>query len=334
MARISILLPVHNAQLYLSQSIDSVVRQTFGDWELLAVDDGSEDGSLGVLREWAARDGRITVVARPHSGLVDGLNGGLERATGEYVARMDADDVMHPQRLELQLRGLEDDRAVAVMGCKVRSFPRRAILEGLLRYEEWINSLLTSAEIHRDIFVESPLAHPSVLIRQSALEAVGGYEDHGWAEDYDLWLRMHLAGFRFAKVPETLHFWRDRSDRLTRTDSRYSLHNFRRMKLHYLQRSLLRGHGSVQVWGAGRGGKVWARHVEEAGLRITRFIDIDPKKIGGRLRGAPVMSPGALRDKGREVVLVVVGVKGARALIRHELDTMGYREHHDYVCVA
>ncbi|MDH7570179.1 MAG: glycosyl transferase, partial [Armatimonadota bacterium] len=202
------------------------------------------------------------------------------------------------------------------------------------RYEEWLNSLVTHEEICRDLFVESPFAHPSVTFRKELVLNAGGYQDHGWAEDYDLWLRLALAGTRFAKVPEVLHYWRDRPDRLTRTADEYSFRNFRRLKIHYLRQGFLQTRHEVMVWGAGRGGKAWAADLEAAGLSIVAHIDVDPKKIGRTRRGRPVLAPDELPSPGGPPVLVTVGVKGARALIRRELDARGYVEGRDYVCVA
>ena len=329
------MLPFHNPGHLLWRAIRSVVAQSFDDWELIAVDDGSTDGSDEVVRRWATREARVRLLSPGYVGLIEALNRGLEASCGELVARMDGDDLMHRDRLRAQVELFQSDPSLDVVGCLVESFPRRDILEGMARYEEWLNSLVCHEDICRDMFVESPFAHPSVMMRRATLDEVGGYQDHGWAEDYDLWLRLHLAGKRFAKVPEVLHFWRDSESRLTRTDDRYSLHNFRRLKLHYLRQTLLAGHDVVQVWGAGRGGKVFARVLEKEGIAISRFVDVAPKKIGGECRSRPVVAPDALCQEPRdEPILVVVGVKGARELIRDWLDAHGFEEPRDYVCVA
>ena len=335
MPTIGLILPFHNPGRLLWPAIRSVTAQSFSDWELLAVDDGSTDGGGAVADEWCRRDSRIRLLSPGRVGLIQALNLGIRESSGDLLARMDADDLMHRDRLARQAAFLNANPKTDLVSCLVESFPRRGILEGMTRYQEWLNSLVTHEQLCRDLFVESPFAHPSIMVRRESMEAVGGYQDHGWAEDYDLWLRMYLSGCRFGKVPEVLHFWRDSPARLTRADDRYSLHNFRLAKLHYLRQSHLAGHDTVQVWGAGRGGKVFARVIEEAGLAISRFLDIDPNKIGNTLRGAPVVPPEHLCDDPRdEPILVVVGVKGARDLIREWLDSHGFTEPRDYVCVA
>ena len=154
---------------------------------------------------------------------------------------MDADDVAEPRRLELQLDLLRRDPELVGCGCRVEYFPEGEVRDGARRYERWINSLIRPEDIERDLFVECPLAHPSFFLRSEAVRVVGGYRDPGWPEDYDLVMRLWRAGHRFGSVPEVLLRWRERPDRLSRTDPRYSPEAFRRCKVHYLKRTLLEG---------------------------------------------------------------------------------------------
>ena len=333
---VSVLLPIHNAAETLDQAIRSVLRQTFGDFEVIAVDDGSEDESPEILRRWTERDRRIVPVFHERVGLIGALNAGLERAGGELVARMDADDVSHPRRLEQQVALMRAHTEVSVAGCLVRSFPKRCVREGFRIYEAWLNSLIAHEDIVREIFIESPLAHPSVLMRRTELLSLGGYEDRGWPEDYDLWLRYYIAGKRFAKVPEVLYFWRERENRLTRTDARYSVEHFLQAKAHYLAKGPLKGKEAVIIWGAGQTGRRLSKHLMREGVHLTAFVDIDPKKIGRTLRGVRIIAPGDLpshRGSG-SFLLSAVSSRGARALIREWLRKMGWEEGRDFLCVA
>ncbi|HIE51246.1 MAG TPA: glycosyltransferase [Armatimonadetes bacterium] len=334
MPQVTIVLPAYNIAPYLAAALRSVRRQTFADWELLLVDDGSTDATPEIAARHAAADERIRVLRSEHRGLLSALNLGLTAAQGELIARMDGDDLMHRDRLQEQVAYLTAHPEVGVVGCLIRCFPRRVLREGMQRYEAWLNSLITHEDIVRDLFVEAPFAHPSVMLRRDVVERVGGYQEHGWPEDYDLWMRLWLAGVRFGKVPRLLHFWREREDRLTRTDRRYAVRQFRELKIHYLKQSFLRGRETVQLWGAGRGGKEWARHLERRGLKVTRYVDIDLRKIGNLVRGAAVIAPAELPRYRGEPLLVTVGVKGARELIRERLTELGWVEGQDYVCVA
>ena len=318
----------------MGRALESIARQRGIDWECVVVDDGSSDGTGGVLDEFARRDPRFVVLHRPHQGIVGALNAGLERCRAPYVARMDADDVSHPERLSAQVEFLEGHPEIDVASCLLRKFPRAALRVGMLRYEAWLNSLVGSDEMARDMFVESPLAHPTACIRRDTLERVGAYHDVAWAEDYDLWLRIHTAGGRFAKVPRMLFFWSDLPDRLSRVSGRYDLSNFRRCKVCYLRQGPLHGHERVVVWGAGRTGKRFALALLEQGVRVEAFVELDPGKIGQNIHGAIAILPQELPRLRGMPVLVAVGKEGARELIRSDLAALEFVEGRDYWCVA
>jgi glycosyltransferase involved in cell wall biosynthesis len=302
----------------------------------VAVDDGSEDGSGEVLERRARSDSRLRVIHQPPSGLVPALNAGLDACTAPYVARMDADDVSHPRRLKLQAELLDRHPEVGVVSCLIRHFPRRRVEEGFRLYEEWLNGLVTPEAIARERFVESPVAHPSAMVRRELLEGVGGYRDQGWPEDYDLWLRLIEGGAVFAKVERLLLFWRERRRRLTRVDPRYSIDRFLQCKAHFLARGPLRDCDRVVLWGAGKTGRRLASHLLARGVTPAAFVDIDPAKVGRRVRGAPVWAVEDLPELlgGSAVVLAAVASRGARRLIRAELERLGLREGHDCWCVA
>lgn len=330
------LLPVRNAAPWLDDCLNSLTRQTLTNFEVVAVDDGSTDESSVRLDRWAESDPRFTVVHHPAQGLVTALNRGLERCRAPLVARMDADDVSHPRRLELQAAILSSRPEVGVVSCRVRHFPARRVAEGFRLYEAWLNSLTTHDEMSRERFVESPLAHPSVMLRRDLLAEVGGWRDRGWAEDYDLWLRLFEAGAIFAKLDRTLFFWREHGERLTRTDRRYSVPSFLRCKAHFLARGPLKNAGKVILWGAGQTGRRLSKFLAERGVAINVVVDIDPAKIGGTLRGIPIVAPESLPDllESGTVVLAAVASRGARDLIRTRLVELGLEEGRSFWCVA
>jgi hypothetical protein len=201
-----------------------------------------------------------------------------------------------------------------------------------------LNNLVSHADITREIFVESPLAHPSVTFRKRWVVDHGGYQEFGWPEDYDLWLRLYLAGARFAKIPEVLLYWREHEQRLTRTDSRYSVKNFLRAKAHYLMLGPLTRRDAVIIWGAGQMGRRLSKHLLNEAAPIVAFVDIDPKKIGRTRKGRPILPPDALKSEmaqyANPVVLAAVRSRGARSLIREKLGRMGLREAIDWWAVA
>lgn len=335
---VSVLLPCRDAASTLDEALDSLFRQTLADFEVIAVDDGSSDGSVECLMVWAAREPRLRLLRIEPRGIIAALNAGLEACQAPLLARMDADDLAEPERLQQQLELLRARPELAAVGCLVAGYPPDLLAEGFRLYIEWQNRLIEPEAIAREIFIESPLVHSSMVIRREWLERVGGYQERGWAEDYDLWLRMHSAGARFAKVPVVLLHWRDHPRRLTRTDPRYSVENFLRAKSYYLLQGPLRERDAVIVWGAGQMGRRLAKHLQRGGAPLKAFIDIDPRKLGRERRGCPIVSPDALPELWRRyqhpAVLACVGSRGARALIRHQLAVVGLHEGSDWWAAA
>ncbi len=330
---VSVLMAVRNEQRHLPAALASLQAQTLGDWELVAVDDGSRDRTGAILRQAARADARIRYFPRPARGLVAALNHGLRHCRAPLIARMDGDDLCHPRRFELQTSWLRRQRELGLIACRVRHFPRWRISDGMRAYENWQNSLLTHDQIMGDLYVESPFAHPSVMLRREILIAAGGYRNWEWAEDYDLWLRLARQGVRFSRLPQILLQWRDRPRRLTRTAATCSAEAFRACKVHHLQRTLLHRISAVTLWGAGLEGKAWRKALAAAGIAVERWVEVDRRKIGQRIHGAPVLSIDELcRDM--TPVLITIGAKGARSQVRAWARARGLAEGRDFVCVT
>jgi len=327
-------MPCYNCASTLPEALDSLQRQTYEDFEVVAVDDGSTDRTLEILGSWGNATPLLRVVTISHAGIITALNAGLQACRGELIARIDADDRSRPERLRLQAEYLQNQPEVGVVSCRTAGFPEEAMRAGFQVYLDWQNNLLTNDDIRREMFVESPLPHPSVMFRREVVEAAGGYQEHGWPEDYDLWLRLYLAGVKFAKLPDVLFEWRESPGRLTRTDGRYSLENFLRAKAHYLCRGPLLNRDAVILWGAGMIGRRLSKHLLREGAPVVAFIDIDPKKIGNTRHGRPILPPEALPDLWksyqRPALLAAVGARGARALIRSRLQAFGLVEGQDW----
>jgi glycosyltransferase involved in cell wall biosynthesis len=331
--QVSILLPVRNEEQFLPAALDSLQRQTMTCWELVCVDDGSTDATPDLLAGAARRDARVRIITRAGGGLVEALNTGLDECRAPLVARMDGDDISHPRRLEVQHAFMTADPAVGLVASAFRHFPRHQVRMGMLAYEAWQNSLGNHEAIIRDLFVESPFVHPSVMFRKAVVTAVGGYRETGWAEDYDLWLRLAAAGTLFARLPQTLFFWRERADRVTRTSPEYTAEAFRACKAHHLCNGFLQGVDEVILAGAGLEGRAWLRALAREGVGVALWVDVDPKKIGRILHGARVAGPAGVAPSGRKM-LITVGTRGAREQVRNWAHGAGFREGVDFLCVT
>lgn len=325
----SVILPYRDAASTIEGAIRSVLQgEPVDDVELLAVDDGSRDD--GAARVAALGDPRVRRLDGGGRGLIAALELGRAEARGAWIARMDADDLSLPGRLAAQRAALAAAPSVGAIGCRV-SCPGAD--EGMQTYVRWQNGLVTPEDHARDLFVEAPLCHPSVMLRREALDAVGGWRDVPWPEDYDLWLRLDAAGWGLSKLPDVLLEWHHTPGRATFSHPRYSAARFRDARAAFLAPKL--GERPFAIWGAGRTGRRLARALEAHGLRASAWIDIDPDKIGRAARGAPIHGPDAVTGALAGTYLVVaVGARGARAEVRARLGALGLRDPRDFRCAA
>jgi GT2 family glycosyltransferase len=332
---VTVLLPARNAEPTVARAVESLLGGTLGDLRVLAVDDGSTDGTRGVLQALAARDARVEILDGGGRGLVPALQLALSHATAPYVARMDADDEALPRRLEASVEALEADPRLAGVGTGVELFrDDRPVSPSLQAYAAWLNSLTTAEALFQARFIESPLCHPSVCLRREALEAAGGWEDGDFPEDYALWLKLLHAGQGLRNLPEVLLRWRDSSGRLTRTDPRYAVRRFTWLKARYLALGPLAARRTCTIWGAGRSGLTLTRLLREHGVTVERYVEVHPRKVGTRINGIPVVSGEELGPPGQGLLLICVGVRWAREALRADLSARGWVEGVDFLCAA
>lgn len=340
--RVSVVLPVWNAATTIARAVASVRAQTWTDWELIVVDDGSTDGTREVLRELASVEARMRVMEREHAGVAAAANAAMAEARGKFIARMDADDVSHPERLAEQAGWLErkEHADVGVVGSLVEFGGDRAANAGYALHVDWSNALVTPEAIALARFVEQPVVNPSVMFRRELVARHGGFRDGDFPEDYELWLRWLDAGVRIGKVARVLLTWSDAPGRATRTDARYAPEKFFRVKAEWVAREVKRvaGGREVWVWGAGRHTRKRAAWVEAFGVKIAGYVDVDVKKIGRGIGGTglPVIGAEGLpavrgAERAEVFVLSYVTTRGAREYNRERMIERGYVEGRDFL---
>jgi glycosyltransferase involved in cell wall biosynthesis len=235
-------MPVYNAEKYLREAVESILNQTFTDFEFLIIDDGSTDGSLAILQHYADRDARIRVFGRSNLGIPRTLNELAERSRGEYIARMDADDISLPERLSRQMEYLHNHP-----DCVLVASPAQVIDPDGDPVCIWFSSR-THEEIDAHNLLGyrgTALCHPSVLMRREALLRVGGYdESYRLGEDLDLFLKMAEIG-RLANLPE-IHFkYRSHQTSYTKTRAREDMHDLLRINVEARRRRGLPPQGKL-----------------------------------------------------------------------------------------
>ncbi len=196
--KITVLMPVFNGEAYLREAVESVLSQDYSDFELLAVDDGSKDGSASILESYA--DPRLRILRNPKNlGIVGAMQAGLNAASGKFVARMDADDVCLPSRLRLQLEYMESHLQTQLLGTACELIDSNGRVCG--QYAGPPDPLLVDWEM----LFRNPLVHSTVMFRRETVVKLGGYRDVvPYAEDYDLWSRIAASPRSVAVLPESL----------------------------------------------------------------------------------------------------------------------------------
>jgi hypothetical protein len=327
---VSVVMPVHNGGKFLQQAVNSILSQTMQRLELVLIDDHSTDSAIVALDK---SDPRIKIFKSNGRGIVNACNTGFSHCRGAFIARMDADDISLEQRLECQLDYFEHHPEVNIAGSCVEIFADDGLRGGLERYQDWLNSVREPEQVRKQIFIESPLPNPSLMLRSAALKQLSGYRNNAWPEDYDLLLRADAANMQMGKPAPVLLRWREHESRLTHTDSLYERKKFMQAKSHYLVRHRLKGR-PVVIWGAGPTGRDMHDLIKAEGGSVDGFIEVHPRRIGGQKRGLPVWSMDKTKSIGDAMLLVAVGAAGARKEIAEFVNAQGKTEGQDYLFVA
>ncbi|WFS61528.1 glycosyltransferase [Pseudodesulfovibrio thermohalotolerans] len=335
--RISVTMPCYECGDTVAGALDSLLAQDGADFEVVAVDDGSTDDTAGILAEYARRDSRVRCLSIAHGGVIRAANAAIEAARGEFIARMDADDIVLPGRLAAQATLLDNRPDVGLVGCRVRFGGCRETCRGYAHYVDWTNKLLTHEAISLNRFVEFPVPNPSIMFRRSCLDKYGPYREGDFPEDYDLLLRWLEGGVRMMKADAELLVWNDPPDRLSRTHPRYDVDAFYRIKTEYLARWLERNnphHPVVHILGSGRTTRKRADLLLAHGIEFAAYYDVDPKKIGHTVNGLTVRDREEVPGPGEGFCIPYVASRGAREDIFKFLDARGCVLGRDYIPAA
>ena len=277
-------MPFKNTALFLEECLTSIQRQSHENWELIAVDDGSTDHSFSIVKKYADIDDRIHVFKNNGIGIIKALQLAYSKSTGKYVTRMDSDDIMPYFKLTSMRNQLrKHGRGHIALGL-VKYFSNFGISDGYYKYERWLNKLTQQGNNFKEIYKECVIPSPCWMVHKLDFDLCGAFNSNVYPEDYDLAFRFYEHGLTCLKTDKVLHYWRDYSERTSRTHEHYSDNRFLDLKMHYFIKLHLDTTKTQVLWGAGTKGKFMARKLQKAGANFI-WICNNPKKWNKKIYG-------------------------------------------------
>ncbi len=327
---VSIIMAARDTEEYLPACLDSVLAQTYTNWELIAVNDHSIDKTPDVLKEYSQRDSRIRVFHSNREKLIPTLKEGYKHCRGMLINRMDSDDKMP----DYKLRILVDEwkkygKGTIIAGGTEHFLDVGEVGEGFRHYERWLNDVAKRSAHYEEIYKECVIPSHCWIIHKDDLDSVDAFNPEVYPEDYDLCFRFYRAGLKVVGIDKILHFWRDRSNRISRTWDCYKDNRYFEMKIRYfyeIDRNLDR---PLVLWGAGRNGKDMAKLILEKESGFHWVCD-NHKKIGKDIYGVRLHHFDSIPELDNPQIIVVVASPDGKAGIREQLREWGKKAVADY----
>ncbi|NUO01758.1 MAG: glycosyltransferase [Saprospiraceae bacterium] len=328
---VSIILPFFQvAALAFDEAIRSMAEQSLQDWELILVDNNADAATREIAEKWAKQEARIRIIHEPVQGIAFALNRGLQEARYNLIARMDADDFSQPQRLERQVAYLMAHPEIGVVATQTTFESELDQSEGYDWFVQWQNGIISPEAHARTMFIESPVAHPTVMFRKSLIEDYGPYSTENVPEDYELWLRWCDAGVQFYKLPEPLLVWKDHPQRLSRTHNNYSTEAFWKVKCQYLAAWIRRNADpdkKIVVCGAGKLPRLRAKLLEAQGISIYGYTDVKARQPDG-IHFIPLKK---LIVPKAWLLLCFISKRGVGEAVAQHFTALGFEEGKDFL---
>ena len=326
---ISILTPFKNTEKFISDCIISIINQTYEHWELIIIDDGSTDTSFSIVDRYAKDDHRIKLYKNTGSGIIDALQMAFKISVGEYITRMDSDDIMPENKLEVLLNNLQQAGKKHVATGLVAYFSDNGISDGYKKYEDWLNELTRFGSNYSEIYKECVIASPCWLIHREDFIAADAFNPQRYPEDYDLVFRFYKKQYKIIPCNTILHYWRDYQVRTSRTHVNYAENTFLDLKLHYFLMLDYDASRTLVVWGAGLKGKTIAKALIEKNIPFHWICD-NPKKIGKHIYNHPLEPFTNLENIKNAQSIVTVANALAQSEIRSYFKKQHMHEMTDY----
>ncbi len=329
MRTISILIPFKDTEEFLPVCIQSIIDQTYDDWEILAVNDYSTDQSLEIMHHYAKMDSRIKVLKNEGRGIIEALRTAYSQSKGSFITRMDSDDLMSKNKLETMVNALVIHGEGHVALGKVKYFSKDGVGGGYKGYEKWLNRLTEQGKNYSEIYKECVIPSPCWMVNRRDLDRVGSFLSNRYPEDYDLAFRFYEQGLKCIPSNEVLHHWRDYSYRTSRTSEHYAQNYFLDIKLHYFLKLDYEKQRPLVLWGAGNKGKKLAKNLIEQNIVFT-WVCNNSNKIGLDIYNKKMAHYIEIDKHEDALIIITVANKEAQEFIREYLSAKGKNPAHDY----
>lgn len=302
---ITILIPFKNVEDYFEECLASIRRQNYEHWEVIAVDDHSEDSSLQIAQNFSQLDHRFKIISNTASGIITALRLAYAHSNGQFITRMDADDHMSVDRLKIMVSSLLQNGKGSIAIGQVCYFAEEGVNDGYRRYGKWLNQMTSKGTNYQEIYKECAIPSPCWMVHRSDLDASGAFNSDRYPEDYDLAFRFYAKGLTCIPCTKILHYWRDYQTRTSRTNKHYAQNSFLDIKLHYFLKLDHDPTKTLVVWGAGKKGKDIAKRL--IGLKVGfKWVCDNPKKIGKDIYGIRLAHYTALQNIQRPQSIITV----------------------------
>lgn len=327
---VSILIPFKNTEKYLKACIDSIIEQTYSNWELLIVDDHSSDSSHNLVNAYAVKDIRIKLFKNSGYGIIDALQLAFSKSSGDLITRMDSDDVMRQNKIEILAKNLLKYGKQHLAIGLVNYFSQEGIKNGYKSYEVWLNNLTKTGANYSEIYKECVIPSPCWMIYRQDLIACGAFNPKRYPEDYELAFRFYKHGFKCIPCNEVLHDWRDYNTRTSRTNIHYAENHFIDLKLHYFLELDFNKNKTLVLWGAGNKGKKLAKLLIYKKIHFQWICD-NPKKIGKDIYGKLLKPFEFLEAIENTQSIITVANKAAQKEIKNYMGKLNLKSFEDYI---
>ena len=326
---ISILTPFKNTAEFLPECLDSICKQTCDNWELVIVNDHSNDSSFSIVEQYAAKNSRIKLFQNEGSGIIEAMRTAFKHSQGALITRMDSDDVMTSDKLSvLSKRLLAYGKGHVAIG-HVKYFSKNGIGDGYDRYGKWLNGLTTTGSNFSEIFKECVVPSPNFMVYREDLIACGDFQPDLYPEDYDLTFRFYKQGLKCIPCDQLTHYWRDYSTRTSRTHEHYNNNFFLEIKINYFLELEYDKNRPLTVWGAGAKGKTIAKHLVERNIPFQWICD-NPKKIGHIIYDQELLKFDHIKALDNPQSIITVANESAQIQIKNYMDNHGMQSMKDY----